>query len=73
MEQMGANIQQNTDNSVNTNKLTEEVAAMADRVGKASNTSFDAIRNIANNINIMAVLTCCTPELCLLCELVGVH
>lgn len=51
MEQMGANIQQNTDNSVNTNKLTEEVAAMADKVGKASNTSFDAIRNIANNIN----------------------
>lgn len=51
MEEMGANIQQNTDNSLHTNKLTEEMSAMATRLGKASGNSFEAIQNIANNIN----------------------
>lgn len=51
MEQMGANIQQNTDNSVHTNKLTEEVSSMAAKLGTASGNSYEAIQNIAKNIN----------------------
>ncbi len=51
MEQMGANIQQNTDNSVHTNKLTEEMSAMASKLGGASGNSFEAIQKIAKNIS----------------------
>ncbi len=51
MEEMGANIQQNTDNSVHTNRLTEEVSGMAAKLGTASGNSFEAIQNIAKNIN----------------------
>lgn len=50
MEEMGANIQQNTDNSVETNKMAESVSKMLEDLGVSSKKSFDAINNIAENL-----------------------
>ena len=50
MEEMGANIQQNTDNAIQTNKLSEEVNGQIDALQTSSSKSYEAIRSIANNI-----------------------
>ncbi len=50
MEEMGANIQQNTDNSVQTNKLAEEINEKVGSMGETTSKSFEAIRNIAADI-----------------------
>ncbi|MCQ2216787.1 MAG: methyl-accepting chemotaxis protein [Bacteroidales bacterium] len=50
MEEMGSNIQQNTNNSVETNKMAESVSKMLEGLGASSKRSFDAIGNIAENL-----------------------
>ena len=65
MEEMGANIQQNTDNAIQTNKLSEEVNAQVDALRISSNKSYEAIRNIANNIEAINELVMQTNILAL--------
>ncbi|MCR5695650.1 MAG: methyl-accepting chemotaxis protein [Marinilabiliaceae bacterium] len=50
MEEMTANIQQNTDNSLQTNKLAKEVDSLVGNMSETSNNSFNAIKEIAANI-----------------------
>ncbi len=65
MEEMGANIQQNTDNAIQTNKLSEEVNGQVDALRNSSNKSYEAIRNIANNIEAINELVMQTNILAL--------
>lgn len=65
MEEMGANIQQNTDNSVVTNKVAEEISRRVGELGSASNNSYEAIRNIANDVNAINELVMQTNILAL--------
>ena len=65
MEQMGANIQQNTDNSIITNKVAEEISVSVGELGTASNNSYEAIRNIANDVNAINELVMQTNILAL--------
>ena len=51
MEEMNANIQQNTDNSIQTNKVTEEVSGLIGSMNTSSSNSYEAIKNIAEDIS----------------------
>lgn len=53
MEEMVANIQQNTENSSNTNKISDKLAIDIEKIGGASEKSMDSIRKIADRINIV--------------------
>jgi len=53
MEEMVANIQQNTENSSNTNKISDKLAVDIEKIGGASEKSIDSIRKIADRINIV--------------------
>ena len=53
MEEMVANIQQNTENSTNTNKISEKLAHDIEQIGKASEKSMISIRAISERINIV--------------------
>lgn len=53
MEEMVANIQQNTENSSNTNKISDKLAVDIEMIGGASEKSMDSIRKIADRINIV--------------------
>jgi methyl-accepting chemotaxis protein len=50
MEEMTANIQQNTDNSLQTNKIAKDVDKLVGEMSETSNKSFNAIKEIADNI-----------------------
>ena len=50
MEEMTANIQQNTDNSLQTNKIAKDVDKLVGEMSETSNKSFNAIKQIADNI-----------------------
>lgn len=65
MEQMGANIQQNTDNSIVTNKVADEINRSVGQLGSAANNSYEAIRNIANDVNAINELVMQTNILAL--------
>jgi methyl-accepting chemotaxis protein len=53
MQEMSANIQHTTDNSRTTEHISIKASETVLEVGKASQESLDAIRNIANKINII--------------------
>lgn len=65
MEEMGANIQQNTENAIQTNKISEEVNGQIDALRNSSSKSYEAIRNIANNIEAINELVMQTNILAL--------
>jgi methyl-accepting chemotaxis protein len=50
---MAANIQQNTDNAQQTEKITLNVSQGVEKVGNASRESLESIRNIADKIGII--------------------
>ncbi|MDO4462124.1 MAG: methyl-accepting chemotaxis protein [Bacteroidia bacterium] len=50
MEEMGANIQNNMNHAVETNKISENISRLIQDLGVSSKKSFDAINNIAENI-----------------------
>ncbi len=53
LEEMAANVQSNTDNAQQTEKMSVMTADHADLVSKASNESMTSIRNIAEKIKII--------------------
>lgn len=53
MEEMVANIQQNTDNSHNTNKLSLQLAKDIEKIGVESEKSMGSIKKIAEKISIV--------------------
>lgn len=50
MEEMEANIRNNTSNSVETNKISEGLSSLIQDLGGSSQKSYDAINNIAQDI-----------------------
>lgn len=65
MEEMGANIQQNTENSMHTNKLAENISAMIGEMGTAATSSYEAISNIADDVQAINELVSQTNILAL--------
>ena len=53
MEEMDSNIQQNADNAGQTEKIAQKAAEDAQRGGKAVTQTVEAMRNIADKINII--------------------
>jgi methyl-accepting chemotaxis protein len=53
MEEMVANIQQNTENSSNTNKISDKLAGDIEKVGVESEKSMDSIKKISEKISIV--------------------
>jgi methyl-accepting chemotaxis protein len=53
MEEMVANIQQNTENSSNTNKISDKLAHDIEKIGVESEKSMESIRKISDRINIV--------------------
>jgi methyl-accepting chemotaxis protein len=53
MEEMVANIQQNTENSSNTNKISDKLAQDIEKIGIESEKSMESIRKISDRINIV--------------------
>ncbi len=53
MEEMDSNIQQNADNAGQTEKIAQKAAQDAERGGKAVTQTVEAMRNIAEKINII--------------------
>lgn len=53
MEEMVANIQQNTENSGNTNKISDKLAHDIEKIGAESEKSMVSIRKISERINIV--------------------
>lgn len=53
MEEMVANIQQNTENSNNTNKISNKLAIDIEKIGGESEKSMDSIKKISQRINIV--------------------
>lgn len=53
MEEMAANIQQNTDNALQTEKISHMVAEEVKKVGISSKESMNSIKDIAEKINII--------------------
>lgn len=53
MEQMAANIQQNTDNALETDKISIKVTEGIQQVGEAAGKSLESIRSIAGKIGII--------------------
>lgn len=53
MEEMVANIQQNTENSSNTNKISDKLALDIENIGTESEKSMKSIRTISDRINIV--------------------
>jgi methyl-accepting chemotaxis protein len=53
MEEMDSNIQQNADNAGQTEKIAQKAAEDAERGGKAVSQTVDAMRDIAEKINII--------------------
>jgi methyl-accepting chemotaxis protein len=53
MEEMAANIQQNTENAQRTNTISSKVSQGVQKVGAASKESLVSIRNIAEKISII--------------------
>lgn len=54
MEEMAANIQQNSDNSIQTEKISMSVAQKSKEVGVAANNSLVSIHSIAEKIGIIS-------------------
>lgn len=50
MEEMGANIQNNMNHAVDTNRISENMQGLIKDLGDSSKKSFEAINNIAENI-----------------------
>ncbi|MCQ2236824.1 MAG: methyl-accepting chemotaxis protein [Bacteroidales bacterium] len=50
MEEMGANIQNNMNHAVETNKISENISSLIQNLGVSSKKSYEAINNIAENI-----------------------
>jgi methyl-accepting chemotaxis protein len=65
MEEMGANIQQNTENSMHTNKIAENISSMIGEMGSAATESYEAISNIANDVQAINELVSQTNILAL--------
>jgi methyl-accepting chemotaxis protein len=53
MEEMVANIQQNTENSSNTNKISDKLAVDIEKIGTESEKSMGSIKKISDRINIV--------------------
>lgn len=53
MEEMASNIQQNSDNARQTEKTAQRAAEGMQEMGKAAKSNLDAIKNIAEKINII--------------------
>ncbi len=65
MEEMGANIQQNTENSMHTNKIAENISSMVGEIGNAATDSYEAISNIAVDVQAINELVSQTNILAL--------
>lgn len=65
MQQMEGNIKQNTENSVKTNHLSEQMGAMTDELKQASQVNFTGVQNIAKDIAAINALVSQTNILAL--------
>jgi methyl-accepting chemotaxis protein len=53
LEEMGATVTQNAENSKNTNKIAQETATKAEEGGRAVSDTVDAMKKIAEKINLI--------------------
>ncbi len=65
MEEMGANIQQNTDNSIRTNNVAQNIGKLSGVMMETATSSYEAIKQIASNIKAINSLASQTNILAL--------